>query len=77
MVLPVVPEDWEVVPVPLEPLPDVVDASSDGVEHAASSKAAAKVVTREKRIICPLEHIPGFSGFEVDLPPVTEQVMPA
>src|SRR3546814_12894469 len=60
-----------VVPVLLEPLPDVVAASSDGVEHAASSRAAAKVVTREKRIICPLEHIPGFFGFEVDLPPVT------
>jgi hypothetical protein len=61
MVLPVSPEDdCEVVPVPLVPLPDVVDASSDGVEHAASSKAAAKVVTREKRIICPLKHIPGF-----------------
>jgi hypothetical protein len=64
MVLPWVPED-EVVPVPLEPLPDVVDASSGGVEHAASSKAAAKVVTREKRIFCPLKHIPGFYGLRL------------
>jgi hypothetical protein len=63
--------DWVVVPVPLEPLPDAAPVSSDGVEHAASSKAAAKVVTREKRIFCPLKHIPGFYGFEADLPPVT------
>jgi hypothetical protein len=51
-----------VVPVLLVPLPPVVEVSSDGVEHAASNKAAAKVVTREKRIFCPLKHIPGFSG---------------
>jgi hypothetical protein len=51
-----------VVPVLLVPLPPVVEVSSDGVEHAASNKAAAKVVTREKRIFGPLKHIPGFSG---------------
>jgi hypothetical protein len=60
-----------VVVVPLEPVPPVFAVSSGGVEQAASSKAAAKVVTREKRIICPLKHIPGFFGFEVDLTPVT------
>jgi hypothetical protein len=54
--------DDDVVPVPLEPLPPVDEEVSSGVEHAASSRAAAKVVTREKRIFCPLKHIPGFSG---------------
>jgi len=55
-------EALDVVEPPLEPLPEAPEPSSDGVEHAASNIAAQKVVTKEKRIVCPLKHIPGIYG---------------